>query len=87
MYRGRRIDSLSGCARPTTTREPLMGRNDEPTRLPLGYRLDLLGDPCVIVLRRADGTLVARFTKNVDPKEIRRTAEEDRARVESEPDG
>ena len=54
-----------------------MGRNDEPTRLPPGYGLDLLGDPCVIVLRRADGTLVARFTKNVDPKEIRRAAEED----------
>ena len=64
-----------------------MGRNDEPTRLPPGYGLDLLGDPCVIVLRRADGTLGARFTKNVDPKEIRRTAEEDRARAEVEPDG
>jgi hypothetical protein len=64
-----------------------MGRNDEPTRLPPGYGLDLLGDPCVIVLRRADGTLVARFTKNVDPMEIRRAAEVDRARVESEPDG
>ena len=64
-----------------------MGRNDEPTRLPPGYGLDLLGDPYVIVLRRADGTLVARFTKNVDPEQIRRAAEEDRARVESEPDG
>jgi hypothetical protein len=64
-----------------------MGRNDEPTRLPPGYRLDLLGDPYVIVLRRADGTLVARFTKNVDPMEIRRAAEEDRERAEVEPDG
>jgi hypothetical protein len=64
-----------------------MGRNDAPARLPPGYGLDLLGDPCVIVLRRADGTLVARFTKNVDPMEIRRAAEVDRARVESEPDG
>jgi hypothetical protein len=64
-----------------------MGRNDEPTRLPPGYGLDLLGDPCVIVLRRADGTLVARFTKNVDPEQIRRAAEEERERAESEPDG
>ena len=64
-----------------------MDRNDKPTRLPPGYGLDLLGDPCVIVLHRADGTLVARFTKNVDPKEIRRAAEEDRERAEVEPDG
>ena len=64
-----------------------MGRNDEPTRLPPGYGLDLLGDPCVILLRRADGTLVARFPKNVDPEQIRRAAEEDRERVAVEPDG
>jgi hypothetical protein len=55
-----------------------MRRNDESTRLPPGYTLDLLGDPCVIVVRRADGTVVARFTKNVDPEQIRRSAEEDR---------
>jgi len=64
-----------------------MGPNDETTRLPPGYRLDLLGDPCVIVLRCADGAVVARFTNNVDPEEIRRAAEEDRSRVELEPDG
>ena len=46
-----------------------MGRNDEPTRLPPGYGLDLLGDPCVIVLRRADGTVVARFSPFADPME------------------
>jgi len=34
----------------------------------------------VIVLLREDGTVVARFTHNVDPKEIRRAAEEDRDR-------
>ena len=56
-----------------------MRRNDEEsTRLPPGYTLDLLGDPCVVVVRRADGTVVARFTKNVDPEQIRRAAEEDR---------
>ncbi len=52
--------------------------DDETSRLPPGYRLDLVGDPCIIVLRREDETVVARFTYNVDPEEIRRTAEEDR---------
>ena len=64
----------------TTTRKPfllLMDRNGETTRLPPGYTLDLVGDPCVIVLRRADGTVGARFTKHADPEEIRRAAEED----------
>jgi hypothetical protein len=51
---------------------------DETSRLPPGYRLDLVGDPCVIVLRREDETVVARFTHNVDLEEIRRAAEEDR---------
>jgi hypothetical protein len=55
-----------------------MDSNGESTRLPAGYTLDLRGDPCVIVLRRADGTVVARFTKHVDPEEIRQAAEEDR---------
>ena len=50
---------------------------EETTRLPPGYRLDLVGDPCVIVMRRADDTVVARFTRNADPEEIRRAAEED----------
>jgi hypothetical protein len=45
--------------------------------LPPGYRLDLLGDPCVIVLRREDGTVVARFPHNVDPEEVRQATEED----------
>jgi hypothetical protein len=48
------------------------------TRLPPGYTLDLVGDPCIIVLRDPDGAIVARFTQNVDPEEIRRAAEEDR---------
>jgi hypothetical protein len=65
----------------------MMRQNDESTRLPPGYTLDLIGDPCVIVLSRANGTMVARFTNNVDPQEIRRAAEEDRSRVELEPDG
>ena len=64
-----------------------MSQNDTTTRLPPGYTLDLLGDPCVLVLRRADGAAAARFTKHVDPEEVRRAAEEDRAGVqEGEPD-
>jgi hypothetical protein len=55
-----------------------MREDKQTTRLPPGYRLDLMGDPCVIVLRREDGTVVDRFTHNVDPEEIRRAAEEDR---------
>jgi hypothetical protein len=50
--------------------------------------LDLLSDPCVIILRRRpEETVVARFTPFADPKEIRQAAEEDRARVEAESDG
>ncbi len=56
-----------------------MSRGDqETTRLPPGYRLDLVGDPCVIVLYRQDATVVARFAREADPEEIRRAAEEDR---------
>jgi hypothetical protein len=51
---------------------------DETSPLPPGYRLDFVGDPCVIVLRREDETVVARFTHNADPEEMRRSAEEDR---------
>jgi hypothetical protein len=52
-------------------------RDDETSGLPPGYHLDLAGDPCVIILRGPDGTVVARFTRNVDPEEIKRAAEED----------
>ena len=51
--------------------------DNETSRLPAGYSLDLVGDPCVIILRRSDGTVVARFTRFADPEEIRQTAEED----------
>jgi hypothetical protein len=39
-------------------------REENPSNLPAGYTLDLVGDPCGIVLLRADGTLVARFTSS-----------------------
>ena len=64
-----------------------MREGKRTTRLPPGYRLDRIGDPDVIVLRREDGTVVARFTQNADQKEITRAAEEDRARVEAESEG
>ena len=54
-------------------------RDENPSNLPDGYTLDLAGDPCVIVLLREDETVVARFTRNVDPQEVRRAAEEDSA--------
>ena len=55
-----------------------MREDAKTTRLSPGYRLDLVGDPCVIALVHEDGTVVARFTHNVDPGEIGRAAEEDR---------
>ena len=55
----------------------MVRQNNESTRLPPGYRLDLIDDPCVIVLRREDGTKVARFTHYANPEEIRLAAQED----------
>ena len=55
----------------------MMREDDTTTRLPPGYRLDLVGDPCVIALVREDGTVVARFTHNADPEEVRLAAVED----------
>jgi hypothetical protein len=58
------------------------GMHDETPWLPPDYRLDLVGDPDVIILRRSDGTVVARFTHTANAEEIRRAAEEDhRARA------
>jgi hypothetical protein len=48
------------------------------SRLPPGYALDVVSDPCLIILRGPDDAVVARFTRNVDPEEVRRAAEEDR---------
>jgi hypothetical protein len=61
--------------------------DEETSRLPPGYRLDLVSDPCIIILRGPDGAVVARFSRNVDPEEIRQAAEEDRDRAEEKPDG
>jgi hypothetical protein len=62
-------------------------QDDLNTGLPADCHLDLLGDPCVIILRRPAETIVARFTPFANPKEIRQAAQEDRDRVEEKPDG
>ena len=79
MYRGRSSE------RQTKGKELGGGRNDiqavrdyDALALPAGYRLDRVGDPCVLTLCCSDGTVVARFTHATDPEEIRRAAEEDR---------
>jgi hypothetical protein len=43
--------------------------------LPSGYYLDLIAEPSVITLCRADGTVVAHFTRATDPQEVKRVAE------------
>jgi hypothetical protein len=52
-------------------------RDDSTSRLLPGYALDLVSDPCVLILRNPEGEIVARFTRNADPEEIRLAAEED----------
>jgi hypothetical protein len=47
-------------------------------RLPSGYYLDLVGDPCIVTLCRSDGTVVARFTHATDREQIWQAADEDR---------
>jgi hypothetical protein len=60
-------------------------RDDETSWLPPDYSLDMVSDPDVIILRRSDGTVVARFTHTANTEEIRRAAEEDhRARAGSQ---
>jgi hypothetical protein len=44
--------------------------------LPTGYITDLVEDPCIVILGNPDEEVVARFTRNVDPEEVRRAAEE-----------
>ena len=52
-------------------------RDESHSRLPPGYELDVVGDPCIVVLRNPEGEIVARFARNVDPEEVRLAAEED----------
>ncbi len=39
------------------------------SRLPEGYGLDLVGDPCIVILRDPEGEIVARFARDIDPEE------------------
>jgi hypothetical protein len=50
---------------------------EETSHLPPDYRLDLVGDPCVIILLRPDGTVLAHFSLAAEPEEIRRVAQVD----------
>jgi hypothetical protein len=55
-----------------------MTMRDDPMRVPPRHRLDIVSDPGFIVLRRLDGTEVARFTvRGATWEEILRAAEED----------
>ena len=54
-------------------------RGDSASRLPPGYALDLVSDPCVLILRNPEGKIVAHFIRKVDLEEVRLAAEEDRA--------
>ena len=55
-----------------------MDKTDEQSFLGHGYRLDLVGDPSVIVLRREDGTEVVRFkVRDATNQAIEQAAYED----------
>ncbi|HEX2183420.1 MAG TPA: hypothetical protein VHH10_14150 [Rubrobacteraceae bacterium] len=55
-----------------------MTAGDDPMRIPLRHRLDIVGEPGLVILRRLDGTEVARFTvRGATREEILRAAEED----------
>ena len=41
---------------------------EETSHLPPGYRLDLVGDPCIIILRGLDGAVLARFNLRSIPR-------------------
>jgi len=55
-----------------------MENTEEQSFLGHGYRLDLVSDPSVIVLRREDGTEVARFrVRDATSEAIEQAAYED----------
>jgi hypothetical protein len=52
--------------------------SDDPMRIGLYHRMDLVSEPGIIVLRREDGTEVARFSVwGTTLEEIERAAKED----------
>jgi hypothetical protein len=55
-----------------------MTTRDDPMRVPPRHRLDIVSDPGLVILRRLDGTEVARFTvRGAVWEEILRAARED----------
>ena len=57
-----------------------MTAGDDPMLIPPRHRLDIVSDPGLVILRRLDGTEVARFTvRGATWEEIPRAAEEDGA--------
>jgi hypothetical protein len=55
-----------------------MTAGDDPIRIPPRHRLDIVSDPGLVILRRLDGTEVARYTgRGATWEEILRAAEED----------
>jgi hypothetical protein len=55
-----------------------MTTGEDPMYVPPRHRLDIVSDPGLVVLRRLDGTEVARFTvRGATWEEILRAARED----------
>ena len=55
-----------------------MTAGDDPIRIPPRHRLDIVSDPGLVILRRLDGTEVARYAvRGATWEEILRAAEED----------
>jgi hypothetical protein len=55
-----------------------MNTGEDPMRVPPRHRLDIVSDPGLVVLRRLDGTEVARFTvRGATWEGILRAAKED----------
>ena len=55
-----------------------MTAGDDPIRIPPRHRLDIVSDPGLVILRRLDGTEVARYAVRCATwEEILRAAEED----------
>jgi hypothetical protein len=54
--------------------------SDDPMHVPPRHRLDIVSDPGLVILRRLEGTVVARFTvRGAAWEEILRAAQEDEA--------
>jgi len=59
--------------------------SDDPLHVPPRHRLDIVSDPGFVILRRLDGTVVARFTvQGATWEEILRAAEEDDAETDED---